>query len=51
MFVGILLLSTLLLEVFVLTYLEYTSWRTIYTPLTCLMLPYFFIFFIFPPFI
>ncbi len=43
MFVGILLLSTLLLEVFVLTYLEYTSWRTIYTPLTCLMLPYFFI--------
>lgn len=40
MFIGILLLSTLLLEVFVLTYLEYISWKTLYTPLTCLMLPY-----------
>lgn len=37
---GILYLILLLLEVFVLTYLEYISWKTIYTPLTCLMLPY-----------
>lgn len=37
---GCLLLATLLLEVFVLTYLEYLSWKTIYTPLCCLMLPY-----------
>ena len=40
MLIGILLLSTLLLEVFVLTYLEYISWKTLYTPLTCLTLPY-----------
>lgn len=40
MFIGILLLSTLLLEVFVLTYMEYISWKTLYTPLICLMLPY-----------
>lgn len=39
--IGIILLSTLILEVFVLTYMEYISWRTLYTPLTCLMLPYF----------
>ena len=37
---GCLLLATLLLEVFVLTYLEYLYWKTIYTPLCCLMLPY-----------
>lgn len=37
---GISYLILLLLEVFVLTYMEYISWKTIYTPLTCLMLPY-----------
>ena len=37
---GILLLALLLLEVYVLGYLEFISWRTIYTPLCCLMFPY-----------
>ena len=30
----------LLMEVSCLTYLEYRAWRTIYTPLIALMLPY-----------
>lgn len=30
----------LLMEVIVLTYLEYKAWKTLYTPLCCLMLPY-----------
>lgn len=38
---GVILLITLLLEVVVLTYIEYAAWKTIYTPLCCLMLPYF----------
>lgn len=42
MFGGILFI-TLVLEIAVLTYLEYVSWKTIYTPLCCLMLPYLFV--------
>ncbi len=30
----------LLIEVITLTYLEYRAWKTFYTPLCCLMLPY-----------
>ena len=35
-----LFLAFILIEVFVLTYIERISWGTLYTPLTCLMLPY-----------
>ena len=34
------LLLILLMEIAVLTFLEYKAWKTIYTPLCCLMLPY-----------
>ena len=33
-------LVAFLLEVFVLTVIEYYTWNTLYTPLVCLMLPY-----------
>ena len=35
-----LFLAFILIEVFVLIYIERISWGTLYTPLTCLMLPY-----------
>lgn len=40
---GFLILVTLIVEVAVLTYFEYISWNTIYTPMCCLMLPYTFV--------
>lgn len=38
--INIFFFIMILMEVYVLTYLEFISWKTIYTPLTCLMLPY-----------
>lgn len=40
---NLVILITILIEVAVLTYLEYISWKTIYTPMCCLMLPYTFV--------
>lgn len=40
MMTGLFFILLLVLEVGVLFYLEYISWKTLYTPLTCLMVPY-----------
>lgn len=38
--IGAVLFITLLVEVFVLAYVERAAWETLYTPLCCLMMPY-----------